>query len=136
MDAADEDKDVQLQKQSSQLLADFETSLPRFLWKNLRNEEGHSRRIRRRVRRRDTDRLISLVGQFSTFRGTVTDKYQARTVPRITSTPGPAPPNSRPRPRRCFPCLPPSSSHPFLQNLLSTDTAAATSIQSYLPNIV
>ncbi len=81
MDVADDDKDVQLQKYSSALLADFESSLPLFLWKNVRNEDGHSRRIRQRVRIRDTDRLIGLVGQLSTLWDTLwdtlADSYEA-----------------------------------------------------------
>jgi hypothetical protein len=59
MDVAEVDKDVQLQKQSAEYLADLERSLPPFLWRVGR--EGHCQSIRQDVRVRDTDRLVDLV---------------------------------------------------------------------------
>lgn len=58
MDAAEEDQDVRLQRASSDLLADLEGSLEPFLWKK---SSPDNRRIRRRVRVRETERLIALV---------------------------------------------------------------------------
>jgi hypothetical protein len=58
MDAPDQDRDAWVQKSSATLLADFETSLKPFLWKNYGTS---SKDIRRRVRVKETDRLIALV---------------------------------------------------------------------------
>lgn len=58
MDAAEEEQDVQLQKASSGLLGDFDRSLKPFLW---RTTDGGKLRIRRKVRARDTERLLRLV---------------------------------------------------------------------------
>lgn len=58
MDAAEDDREVQVQKASADWLKDFETSLPSFLY---RLQPDGSRKIRRRVRQRDTDRLVELV---------------------------------------------------------------------------
>lgn len=58
MDAAEDDCDVQLQRYSADLIADFKASIGPFLYRN--NPDG-SRKIRRRVRTRETDRLIGLV---------------------------------------------------------------------------
>jgi hypothetical protein len=60
MDVVEEDQDVQLQRASSDLLADFESSLQPFLWKTLENGKL---KIRRKVRARETDRLVALVCQ-------------------------------------------------------------------------
>lgn len=59
MDAAEYEGDVQLQKAASGLLADFETSLQPFLWRTL---DSGKLRIRRRVRVREKDRMLRLVG--------------------------------------------------------------------------
>lgn len=56
MDAADDDKDVRLQRESGELLEDFENSLHPFLY-NVTNKG----QLRRRVRIRETDRLTALV---------------------------------------------------------------------------
>lgn len=58
MDAPDEEQDVKLQRYSPELLADFESSLQPFLWRKL--PDG-GLKIRKKVRTRDTDRLIGLV---------------------------------------------------------------------------
>lgn len=59
MDAAEDEKDVVLERQSADLLADLERSLRPFLWRTVRGEQREG--IRRRVRVRDTDRLVNLV---------------------------------------------------------------------------
>jgi hypothetical protein len=58
MDAPEDDQDVKLQRASHELLADLQTSLDLFLWKIT---PLGKRRIRRRVRVRETDRLVALV---------------------------------------------------------------------------
>jgi hypothetical protein len=58
MDAPEDDQDVKLQRASDELLADLQHSLDPFLWKAT---PSGKRKIRRRVRVRETDRLISLV---------------------------------------------------------------------------
>lgn len=58
MDASNDDQDIVLQRSSPELLADLLGSLDHFLWRITKNEK---RQIRRRVRVRETDRLISLV---------------------------------------------------------------------------
>lgn len=57
-DASEEDRDVQLQRASADLIADFGASLEPFLYRT--NEDG-TKKIRRRVRTRETERLIGLV---------------------------------------------------------------------------
>ncbi|KAF7871807.1 hypothetical protein EAF04_003914 [Stromatinia cepivora] len=59
MDAADDDKDVRLQRESGELLEDFEKSLHPFLH-NVTNKG----QLRRRVRIRETDRLAALLDNF------------------------------------------------------------------------
>jgi hypothetical protein len=59
MDAPEDDQDVKLQRASHELLADLQASLDPFLWKSTRSGK---RKIRRRVRVRETDRLVALVG--------------------------------------------------------------------------
>jgi hypothetical protein len=51
-----EDQDIQLQRASSELLVDLQTSLKPFLWR-----DG---KIRRRVRAKETDRLVALLEPF------------------------------------------------------------------------
>ena len=58
MDAAVDEQDVKLQRASADLLADLTQSLPLFLW---RQSTHGAPRIRRRVRARETDRLVALV---------------------------------------------------------------------------
>ena len=58
MDAPEDDQDVKLQRASHELLADLQTSLDPFLWKLT---PLGKKRIRRRVRVRETDRLVALV---------------------------------------------------------------------------
>jgi hypothetical protein len=62
MDAAEDEKDVQLQRQSAELLADLESSIRPFLWRVVRGEQCDG--IRRKVRIRDTDRLVNLVSLY------------------------------------------------------------------------
>lgn len=57
MDAAEEERDVQLQRDSADLLLDFKTSLHPFLW----SCKDGKQRVRRRVRVQETERLIALV---------------------------------------------------------------------------
>jgi hypothetical protein len=61
MDAAEDEQDVQLQKAASGLLADFDSVLKPFLWRTLHNGKLQ---IRRRVRARETERLLRLVRCF------------------------------------------------------------------------
>jgi hypothetical protein len=58
MDVQEQEGDVQLQKASSELLADFESSLKPFIWRTLANGKI---RIRPRVRASETARLLRLV---------------------------------------------------------------------------
>lgn len=58
MDVAEEERDVQLQRASADLISDFKTSLHPFL----RSNKDGKQRVRRRVRALETDRLIALVG--------------------------------------------------------------------------
>jgi len=59
MDVPEEEHDVQLQRASADLLADFTNSLVPFLWKT--TAIGKKKKIRQRVRRRETGRLVALV---------------------------------------------------------------------------
>ncbi|RFU24945.1 hypothetical protein B7463_g11392, partial [Scytalidium lignicola] len=61
MDAAEEEQDVKLQRASADLIADFQNSLQPFLWKTTADGKLH---IRRRVRSRETDRLVALLEPF------------------------------------------------------------------------
>ena len=58
MDAPEVEQDLKLQRTSPDLLADLQHSLEPFLWKSTRSGK---KRIRRRVRTRETDRLVNLV---------------------------------------------------------------------------
>lgn len=58
MDVAEEERDVQLQRASADLLLDFKTSLEPFLWS--RDQNG-KKRIRKRVRYQEAERLKDLV---------------------------------------------------------------------------
>lgn len=58
MDAAEDDREVQVQRASADWLKDYETSLEPFLY---RTQPDGTKKIRRRVRQRDTDRLVGLV---------------------------------------------------------------------------
>ena len=68
MDAAEEEQDVQVQKHSANLLADFDASLKPFLWRTLK---AGKLRIRRRVRVKETDRLLRLVRKIDPYPQTV-----------------------------------------------------------------
>jgi len=61
MDVAEDDRDLQVQRASPDLLADIQSSLPPFLWRSLPSAQ---RKIRRRVRVKETDRIVALVGIF------------------------------------------------------------------------
>lgn len=58
MDVPEDDQDVQVQRASADLLADFQAALKPFLWKTT---AAGNQRIRQRVRVRETDRLVALV---------------------------------------------------------------------------
>ena len=58
MDVAEKEQDVLLQGSAPTLLADLQRSLKPFLW----NPSG---KIRKRVRVKETDRLVNLVGTHS-----------------------------------------------------------------------
>lgn len=65
MDAAG-DQDLKLRKSSPELIAELRRSLPQFLWKSKKAENGSDSkitgRVRRLVRKAKTDQLIKLVG--------------------------------------------------------------------------
>ncbi|KAK6591685.1 beta-tubulin cofactor d [Botrytis cinerea] len=75
MDAADDDKDVRLQRESGELLEDFEKSLHPFLY-NVTNKG----QLRRRVRIRETDRLTALLDNFQEL-PQLLDPHLQRLVP-------------------------------------------------------
>ena len=81
MDAADDDKDVRLQRESGELLEDFEKSLHPFLY-NVTNKG----QLRRRVRIRETDRLTALVWILSPSKHHLLKFHIARQLPRASST--------------------------------------------------
>jgi hypothetical protein len=64
MDAQEEDKDVVLQQASSDLIAKFKSSLPKFLWSSRANDglpsSAQRRKVRRVVRYSTTVDLIKL----------------------------------------------------------------------------
>lgn len=60
MDAPEDEKDVVLERQSADLLADLERSLRPFLWRTVPGKQ-QCEDIRRKVRVRDADRLVNLV---------------------------------------------------------------------------
>jgi hypothetical protein len=65
MDAAEDDRDIKLQKLSSTFIADFELSLHPFLYRT--TADGTSK-VRRNVRAREADRLVGLVPPHFTSR--------------------------------------------------------------------
>lgn len=67
MDAPD-DRDVKLQRASADLLAEFESFLPRFLWTSVVDDKAvpSPRVVRKLVNEGRTKRLITLVGYAST----------------------------------------------------------------------
>lgn len=71
-----EDQELKLQRDSADLIAEFETSLPRFLWKAIGKDHvttgQGSRRVRRLVREAKTDKLIKLVGPLPSTWATTT----------------------------------------------------------------
>ncbi|TVY83990.1 Tubulin-specific chaperone D [Lachnellula suecica] len=60
MDAAADDADIKLQGASADLIGDLERSLKPFLWKTTKTKT----KIRRRVRARETERLVALLEPF------------------------------------------------------------------------
>jgi hypothetical protein len=58
MDVPEVEKDVKLQRKSADFIADLSKSLKPFLWKTTKSGRPS---IRRRVRVRETDRLVNLV---------------------------------------------------------------------------
>ncbi|OBT91267.1 hypothetical protein VE02_00353 [Pseudogymnoascus sp. 03VT05] len=61
MDAAEDDRDIKLQKLSSSFIADFELSLHPFLY---RTTPDGTPKVRRNVRAREADRLVGLLEPF------------------------------------------------------------------------
>ncbi|OBT95009.1 hypothetical protein VE01_07533 [Pseudogymnoascus verrucosus] len=61
MDAAEDDRDIKLQKLSSTFIADFELSLQPFLY---RTTADGTAKVRRNVRAREADRLVGLLEPF------------------------------------------------------------------------
>lgn len=57
---SDEEDDLRLVKASATLLAELEHDLPKLLWKTRKSEHGQ-RRVHTQIRRRDLDRITSLV---------------------------------------------------------------------------
>ncbi|KFZ06565.1 hypothetical protein V501_07291 [Pseudogymnoascus sp. VKM F-4519 (FW-2642)] len=62
MDAAEDDRDIKLQKLSSTFIADFELSLHPFLYRT--TTDGTPPKVRRNVRAREADRLVGLLEPF------------------------------------------------------------------------
>lgn len=58
--SSDEEDDLRLVKASATLLAELEQDLPKLLWKT-RKPEHRQRRVHTQIRRRDLDRITSLV---------------------------------------------------------------------------
>jgi hypothetical protein len=61
MDAPQVERDIKLQRVSSDLLAELVDSLPGFLWRR-DSSNGDLRHVRRSVKQRETARLITIVG--------------------------------------------------------------------------
>ncbi|PQE33391.1 Beta-tubulin cofactor d protein [Rutstroemia sp. NJR-2017a WRK4] len=78
MDAPELEEDVRVQRDSGQLLADFEESLNPFLY----NTAAHNAPIRRRVRISETERLVSLLENFQEL-PQLLDPYLPRFVPTL-----------------------------------------------------
>ena len=57
-DAPEDEQDVQLERSADKLLADLHSSLRPFLWKTSTSGKA---RVRRQVRVREADRIVSLV---------------------------------------------------------------------------
>ena len=69
MDAAEDDRDLQVQRASPELLADLQASLPPFLWRTRSLPSGQNNKIRRMVRVKETDRIVALVSPLAHFQG-------------------------------------------------------------------
>src|SRR6266536_3045234 len=84
MDAPEDEQDIQLQRSSPELLADLQSSLKPFLWKTTKSGKTQ---IRKRVRVRETDRLVNLVFSSSpTYSEWPLISPPARALPRTSST--------------------------------------------------
>ncbi|KAA8570530.1 hypothetical protein EYC84_002797 [Monilinia fructicola] len=79
MDAAEDDKDILLQRESGELLEDFEKSLHPFLY-NVTNNG----RLRRRVRTIETERLTALLDNFQEL-PQLLDTHLQRLVPTLAN---------------------------------------------------
>ncbi|QSZ29950.1 hypothetical protein DSL72_004468 [Monilinia vaccinii-corymbosi] len=79
MDAAEDDRDILLQRESGELLEDFEKSLHPFLY-NVTNNA----RLRRRVRIKETERLTALLDNFQEL-PQLLDTHLPRLVPTLAN---------------------------------------------------
>ena len=104
MDAPENEQDIQLQRSSPELLADLQSSLRSFLWKTTKLGKIQ---IRKRVRVRETDRLVNLV-----FSSSLTSSEwslispPARALPRTSPTSRSPPRQTCTSPSGCSHCLP------------------------------
>ncbi len=104
MDAPEDEQDIQLQRSSPELLADLQSSLKPFLWKTTKSGKTQ---IRKRVRVRETDRLVNLVFSSSpTYSEWPLISPPARALPRTSSTSRSPPRQTCTSPSRCSHCLP------------------------------
>ncbi|OBT50403.1 hypothetical protein VE04_09426, partial [Pseudogymnoascus sp. 24MN13] len=79
MDAAEDDRDIKLQKLSSTFIADFELSLQPFLY---RTTADGTPKVRRNVRAREADRLVGLLEPFQELPQLV-DPHLGRLLPAL-----------------------------------------------------
>ncbi|ESZ91767.1 hypothetical protein SBOR_7837 [Sclerotinia borealis F-4128] len=79
MDAAEDDKDIRLQRESGELLEDFKQSLHPFLY-NVNNKG----QLRRRVRIRETERLAALLDEFQEL-PQLLDPHLQQLVPKLAN---------------------------------------------------
>ena len=65
MEAVEEDEDIKLARASAGLLADLESCLPKVLWKPSRDNHAAAHGpVHSRVRQKDLDYIINLVGSY------------------------------------------------------------------------
>lgn len=74
MEGTEDDDDLRLVKASATLLADLEDALPKILWKPAKS--GNGRKVHTRVKRRDLDHVIHLVGHSRSLQESMTDLVQ------------------------------------------------------------
>lgn len=98
MDAAEQEKDVLLQGSAPDLLDNLQKSLKSFLW----NPSG---KIRKRVKVKETDRLVNLVDYILSLQACCLLTNIARTISRAPSAPRSPPQPTAPCHSRCASCL-------------------------------